>query len=85
MSFSPEDIDLADLAESLERELGGRAPVGYVEGKTALRDLVVQLLRCSELEAEKVVDTMDARGFLSFTGDPGAPVDDGVWLIDSTA
>jgi len=84
MSFRPEEVDLADLAESLERELAGNTPVGYSEGKTALRDMVVSLLESSELEAEQVVDTMVARGFLRFTGDPTAPVDDGVWQVDTS-
>lgn len=85
MSFRPEDVDLADVTESLERELSGSSPVGYAEGKTTLRDLVVALLQCSELEAEQVVDTMVARGFLRFSGDPSAPVDDGVWSVDTSA
>jgi hypothetical protein len=84
MSFRPEDVDLADLTEALERELDGNAPVGYAEGKTALRDLVVGLLECSELEAEQVVDTMVARGFLRFSGDPSAPIDDGLWSVDTS-
>jgi hypothetical protein len=85
MSFRPEDVDLADLADALDRELEGSTPAGYVEGKTALRDLVVGLLECSELEAEQVVDTMVARGFLRFSGDPSAPIDDGVWRVDANA
>lgn len=82
MTFRPEDVDLADLAEDLVRELGGTAPAGYVEGKTNVRDIVVGLLACSELESEQVVDTMIARGFLRFTGDPLAPSDVGVWEVD---
>lgn len=81
MVFRPQDVDLADLASSLERALGRLSPPGYREGKTTFRDLVVRELQCSELEAELVVDTMVERGFLRFTGDPAAPVEVGVWRI----
>lgn len=83
--LSPEDIDLADLAETLEGSLTNIPVAGYVEGKTALRDMVVSELCCSELEAEQVVDTMVASGFLRFSGDPLGPSDDGVWRVDSHA
>ena len=83
MSFRPEEIDLAELASTIRRELVGFSPiVGYAEGKTVLRDRVVTLLDCSELEAEELVDTLVARGFLRFSGDPSLPIDDGTWQIE---
>lgn len=83
MSFRPEEIDLADVAGTVQRGLLGSSPVmGFAEGKTVLRDQVVELLGCSELEAEELVDTMVARGFFRFSGDPGSPVDDGIWRIE---
>ena len=50
-------------------------PAGYVEGKGALRAAVVELLGCSELEAEQLVDTMETRGFIRYQGDPREQVD----------
>jgi hypothetical protein len=40
------------------------ARAGSLAGRTAFRDAVVEVLRCSELEAELIVDTLVARGFL---------------------
>jgi hypothetical protein len=50
--------------------------VGYLDGRTALRDAVVEELRCSELEAEEIVDTLVARGFAHYEGNPAASIDD---------
>jgi hypothetical protein len=83
--LTPEDIDLADLAETLASSLENAPAAGYVEGKTALRDIVLNELDCSALEAEQVVDTLVASGFLRFSGDPRGPSDDGVWRVDSDA
>jgi hypothetical protein len=72
-----EEIDLAELTRMLRSRLAGSAPVGYLDGRTALRDAVAEQLECSELEAEEIVDTLVARGFVRYQGDPGAAVDDG--------
>lgn len=85
MSFRPEDVDLAEVAESLERTTSGVPLMGYFEGKTALRDLVVTELGCSELEAEQVVDTMVSTGFLRYSGDLRAPTDEGLWVFQNSA
>ncbi|MEZ4273432.1 MAG: hypothetical protein R3C68_18955 [Myxococcota bacterium] len=37
---------------------------GYIIGKTAIRDAVMQELQCSALFAEELVDTMESRGFI---------------------
>lgn len=77
------DIDLARLAAGLLRELGWQEPEGYLQGKTALRDAVVHRLCCSALEAEELVDTMEARGFLRFDGNPDTREDtDNRWKIE---
>jgi len=83
--LSPEDIDLADLAETLAGPLTRAPAAGFVEGKTTLRDLVIAELQCSVLQAEQLVDTMVASGFLRFSGDPRGPSDDGVWRVDLSA
>jgi hypothetical protein len=82
MTFRPEDIDLAEVADGLRRTFGDRGPTGYLPGRTAFRDALVVQLECSQLEAELVVDTMIARGFLRYEGDPTAKVDElEQWII----
>ncbi|HVU05513.1 MAG TPA: hypothetical protein VHE30_27385 [Polyangiaceae bacterium] len=77
-----ERVDLAAVAAMLDRELEGRAPEGFVRGRTVLRDAVMAHFSCSALEAEELVDTMVGRGFLRFSGDPAAPAAGGVWRIE---
>lgn len=71
-----ENVDLAELTESLRNRFSGAPPVGYLSGRTVLRDAVASQLECSELEAEDIVDTLVARGFIRYGGDPQADVDD---------
>jgi hypothetical protein len=71
----PEEIDLKELRRRLSEKFGMAPPAGYVEGKGALRAAVVELLGCSELEAEQLVDTMETRGFIRYQGDPREQVD----------
>ncbi len=61
--FDPEAVDLAAVAEHLHATVGPSV-AGSVVGRTVLRDAVIVQLRCSQLEAELVVDTMIGRGFL---------------------
>lgn len=58
-----EAIDLARVAAHLRRRSGGFVS-GFVVGRTVLRDSVAELLDCSQLEAENVVETMIGRGFI---------------------
>jgi hypothetical protein len=63
--MTPEDIDLAAMTRTLQKSV--RAPwASYIVGKSALRDAVAETLRCSLAEAEQVVDTLEARGFVRF-------------------
>jgi energy-coupling factor transporter transmembrane protein EcfT len=71
----PEDIDLEDLRRRLSARFAGASPAGYVRGKGDLRAAVVALLNCSALEAEQLVDTMEARGLIRYEGDRRAEVD----------
>ncbi|MFO7177531.1 MAG: hypothetical protein DIU78_002420 [Pseudomonadota bacterium] len=78
MAFYPEDVDLSELSRVLATTI--TAPLdGYIEGKTVLRDRVERELDCSELEAEQIVDTLVARGFVYYDGNPKLPADEGVW------
>lgn len=74
-SFIPEEVDLAELRRRLEKRFADMPPVGYVEGKTALRAAVVDVLQCSEVEAEQLVDTLEARGLIRYAGDRSEEVD----------
>jgi hypothetical protein len=82
MTFKPEAIDLAGVARELGVVFAGKPPVGYLLGRTALRDAVARFLVCSQLQAEQIVDTMIGRGFLKYEGSSSQEVDDlRVWWI----
>ena len=71
----PEDIDLNELRRKLAAKFSGAAPAGYVRGKGDLRAAVVAILGCSQLEAEQLVDTLEARGFIRYEGELEEQVD----------
>jgi hypothetical protein len=71
----PEQIDLADLRKRLADHFGVVRPAGYVEGKGEMRAAVTSILKCSDLEAERLVDTLEARGLIRYDGDPAHEVD----------
>ncbi len=73
MAFDPESIDLEDIVQALRQAFGARIE-GEVVGRTRLRDAVVDKLHCSELEAEQIVDTLIARGFVVRREAPDQPV-----------
>jgi len=75
MIASEETIDLADIAAELAAIFAGGPPLGYVPGRTVMRDAVVSKLDCSQLQAEEIVDTMIARGFLIYEGSATDAVD----------
>lgn len=61
--LDPESIDLAQLITQLRQAV--RLPIaGSLEGRTELRDATTRILECSQLEAEQLIDTLIARGFL---------------------
>ena len=82
----PEELDLNELRAQLQRRFGDLPPVGYIEGKTTLRAAVVNILQCSELEAEQLVDTLETRGIIQYEGDQSHEVDDltARWLLDAS-
>ena len=86
MRLAVEDVDLAELTASLRSRFAGAAPTGYLDGRSALRDAVTEELTCSTLEAEEIVDTLVARGFVRYEGDPTAALDDGRgWSLETRA
>ncbi len=65
-----EDIDLLEVAERLRQRIPpNEPPVGYLRGRSYFRDVLVDELGCSELEAEELVDTLENNGYLRFLGD----------------
>jgi hypothetical protein len=66
----PDDLDLEKLAQELRTQLLPGQPVGYLRGKSLMRDVLVHERNFSELEAEELIDTLELRGFLRFLGDP---------------
>jgi hypothetical protein len=69
-----DSLDLRAIAEFLARATGGVAVAGAVVGLTRLRDLLVDHLSCSMLEAERVLDTMIGLSLLVMRKDPrGGP------------
>ena len=76
-AFSLEDVDLAELTAAIRNRFAGAGPMGYLAGRTALRDAVSLELGCSDLQSETLVDTLVERGFVRYEGDPGAAIDDG--------
>ncbi len=64
-------IDLAEIARLIQRHIPvGEPPVGYLRGRSYFRDVLTHELRCSEMEAEQLVDTLEMNGYLHFEGDP---------------
>lgn len=76
MDFSPESVDLAVLVADLKRRFAGSPPRGYVLGRSEIRDAVVDVLSCSQLQAEDLVDTLVSLGYAQFEGSPSAEVDE---------
>ena len=81
----PEEIDLNDLRRQLAARFGEAPPAGYVRGKGDLRAAVVALLKCSELEAEQLVDTLESRRLIRYQGDPADAIDqlENLWRLDA--
>jgi len=78
-----EGIDLSEVAKMLRQHIPpGEPPVGYLRGRSYFRDVLVHALRCSDMEAEDLVDTLEMNGYLHFEGDPSErSVADSRWEI----
>jgi hypothetical protein len=68
--------DLAGLADHLREVFRGVPLDGFVVGRTRLRDATVEHMKCSQAEAERLIETMIARGIIVFEraldgGEPG--------------
>ncbi len=66
-----EHLDLEELARMIQRHIPqGEPPVGYLRGRSYFRDVLTHELKCSEMEAEELVDTLEMNGYLHFKGNP---------------
>ncbi|MGQ0506453.1 MAG: hypothetical protein ACT4TC_14165 [Myxococcaceae bacterium] len=65
-----EELDLRALTEELKQRVGHGEPVGYLRGKSLMRDVLVREKNFSDLEAEELIDTLEMNGYLRFLGDP---------------
>ncbi|HET8540144.1 MAG TPA: DNA internalization-related competence protein ComEC/Rec2 [Anaeromyxobacter sp.] len=79
-----EDLDLLEVTERLRRRIPPNdPPVGYLRGRSWFRDVLVDELRCSELEAEALVDTLENNGYIRFLGDTSVRARaESRWAID---
>jgi hypothetical protein len=75
-NMQPEEVDLAELCRVLHARFSSGAPTGYVLGKTLMREVVMQVLSCSELQAEELVDTLESRRMIRYQGHKRNEVDD---------
>lgn len=81
-----DDLDLQQLTAELKSALGPGEPVGYLRGKSLMRNVLVDMKGFSELEAEELIDTLELRGFLRFLGDTTErSVADAQWEISPHA
>jgi hypothetical protein len=80
---SVEDVDLAALADSVRHRLGEHLEASYLRGKTILRDAVAAELRCSDVEAEELVETLELNGLVRFPQleDDTHPAQRRPWII----
>lgn len=77
-----DDLDLRQLTADLKHLLAPGEPVGYLRGKALMRDMLVETKGFSLYEAEELIDTLEARGFLRFLGDPSErSIADAHWEI----
>jgi len=78
-----EQFDLVELARLIQRHIPpGEPPVGYLRGRSYFRDVLTHELKCSEMEAEELVDTLEMNGYLHFQGNPSErSVADSRWDI----
>ena len=76
--------DLAQVATALKGHFGPRLPRGYVQGKTAMRDAIMERYSASAMEAETIVEQLQARGFVRYAGDPrGVSTGREPWVINA--
>lgn len=83
MPLAVEEIDLAQLAAAIRRRYGRHLYASYLRGKTLMRDAVIEQLRCSDFEAEDLVETLELMGYVRFPhlADATHPLTRHSWVI----
>lgn len=83
--ISPLPPEAHQLARWLERRLSSIDPCGYVQGKTAIRDLICRELGLSMAQAEDSVEALVTAGTLRFEGDPTSAgfEPNARWVVDA--
>lgn len=83
MQLAVEDIDLAQLAGSVQRRYGRHLYASYLRGKTLMRDAIIVELGCSAYEAEELVETLELMGYVRFPhlADETHPLTRHSWVI----
>ena len=84
MQLVVEEIDLSQLARHLRRRYGRHLYASYLRGKTLIRDALIDHLRCSEYEAEELVETLELMGYVRFPhlADDTHPLTRHAWIIE---
>lgn len=62
--------DLSKIAGGLRRRFHGMNPRGYVRGKTRIRNAVMDIFGFSAMKAEALVEQLQSRGFVRYSGNP---------------
>jgi hypothetical protein len=63
-------IDPSRASSTLRERFGALVDADYLPGKTAMRDALCDRLGLSQLEAEELCDSLEARGILRFVRSP---------------
>ena len=71
--LAPQRRELAQIALQLDQQFHSSLPSGYLQGKTALRDALMDDQLLSAVDAERLIDSLQLQGFLHYAGDPTAP------------
>ena len=81
--LSVEDVDLATLADALRACVGPTLSASYLRGKTLLRDVLARHLRCSDHQAEELIETLELQGYIRFPhyADETHPMGRRQWMI----
>ena len=66
-------VDLGSLTKELRTRMRTRAPVDYTRGKDRMQRAVQDVLGCTEIRAEHIVDSLVARGYAHFGRHPQFP------------
>jgi hypothetical protein len=77
-----EEVDLEAVAAHLQAVFSGSPIEGSVVGRTQMRGALSDHLGCSELDAERLIDTMIGRGFLALQRMPDGR---SLWRIRATS